>query len=40
MADVAEEILNKCTVANEENFYDSDYCVIFNYEFIEDIGGG
>ena len=32
--DVAEEILNKCTVA--ENLGNSLYEVAFNYEFIED----
>ena len=36
--DVAEEILNKCTVNDPEytNPDDPDYCVAFNYEFIED----
>lgn len=36
--DVAEEILNKCTVNDPDiqNIDDADYCVAFNYEFIED----
>lgn len=38
LTDVAEEILNKCTVNDPEytNPDDLDYCVAFNYEFIED----
>lgn len=42
MTDVAEEILNKCMVAdpNYKNIDDSNYSVIYNYEFIEDTGGG
>ena len=36
--DVAEEILNKCTVHNPDyrNPDDSEYSMAFNYEFIED----
>ena len=36
--DVAEEILNKCTVHNPDcrNPDDLEYSVVFNYEFIED----
>ena len=34
---MAEEILNRCMVANSSNPGDSDYQVIYNYEFIEDI---
>ena len=38
LTDVAEEILNKCTVNDPEyrNPDDEYYCVAFNYEFIED----
>ncbi len=38
VSDVAEEILNKCTVNDPEytNPDDPDYSVVFNYEFIED----
>ena len=37
-AEIAEEILNRCTVNNPkiQNFDDHDYTVVFNYEFIED----
>ena len=36
--DVAEEILNKCTVNNPDirNPDDGAYSVVYNYEFIED----
>ena len=39
LTDVAEEILNKCTVNDPQyqNPDDSAYSVVFNYEFIEDI---
>ena len=42
LTDVAEEILNKCMVANPEykNLDDEEYSVIFNYEFIEDFNDG
>ena len=37
-ADVAEEILNKCTVSDPryKNPDDEFYSVVFNYEFVED----
>ena len=37
-ADVAEEILNKCTVSDPryQNADDPGYSVVFNYEFVED----
>ncbi len=34
MVDVAEDILDKCTVANDVNLDDPKYSVIFNYEFM------
>ena len=42
LTDVAEEILNKCTVNDPQypNPDDSCYSVVFNYEFIEDIRDG
>lgn len=38
MADVAEEILNKCTINDPQyqNLDDTAYSVVFNYEFVED----
>ena len=38
LADVAEIVLNKCTVSDPEvkNPDDDRYSVIYNYEFIED----
>ena len=37
-SDVAEEVLNRCTIANPAyvNFDDLDICVVYDYEFIED----
>ena len=41
MVDIAERILDKCVVAcPDKNRGDEGYSVIFNYEFIEDIGEG
>ena len=39
--DAAEEILNKCTVSDPQwqNPAEEQYCVTFNYEFVEDSRG-
>ena len=38
MTGAAEEILNKCTVSDPQwqNPAEEQYCVAFNYEFVED----